>query len=64
VEFQHNSPDLRRDVAGYMRVENIAGFNNLVRLLASQVGAQVNRTELGERLRLDYLDIGSSLVSR
>jgi predicted AAA+ superfamily ATPase len=54
---------IRKDVAGYQRIENIAGFNNLVRLLASQIGSQVNRSELATTLRLNgetinrYLDI-------
>lgn len=54
---------IRKDVAGFQRVENVAGFNNLVRLLASQIGSQVNRSELASTLRLNqetvarYLDI-------
>lgn len=54
---------LRKDVAGFLRIENIAGFNNLVRLLASQIGSLVNRSELSSTLRLHaetvnrYLDI-------
>ena len=54
---------IRKDVAGFQRVENTAGFGNLVRLLASQIGSQVNRSELASTLRLNqetvarYLDI-------
>jgi predicted AAA+ superfamily ATPase len=54
---------LRNDVAGYLRVENISGFNNLVRLLCSQIGSQMNKSELGSTLRLNaetvnrYLDM-------
>jgi hypothetical protein len=54
---------IRKDVAGFQRVENIAGFNNLVKMLASQIGLQVNRSELASTLRLNqetvarYLDI-------
>lgn len=54
---------IRKDVAGYQHVENTAGFNNLVRLLSSQIGSQVNRSELAPTLRLNaetinrYLDI-------
>jgi predicted AAA+ superfamily ATPase len=54
---------IRRDVAGFQRVENTAGFNNLVRLLSSQIGSLVNRSELASTLRLNqetiarYLDI-------
>jgi len=54
---------LRKDVAGYQRIENISGFNNMVRILGSQIGSQVNKSELGTTLRLNaetvnrYLDI-------
>jgi hypothetical protein len=54
---------IRKDVAGYLRVENVSGFNNLVRLLGSQIGSQVNKSELSSTLRLNsetvnrYLDI-------
>jgi len=54
---------IRKDVAGFQRVENIAGFNNLVKVLCAQVGSQVNRSELASTLRLNqetvarYLDI-------
>jgi hypothetical protein len=54
---------IHKDVAGFQRVENIAGFNNLVRVLGSQIGNQVNKSELGATLRLNaetvnrYLDI-------
>ena len=54
---------LHKDVAGYQKVENVAGFNNMVRLLSSQIGSQVNKSELGSTLRLNtetvnrYLDI-------
>jgi len=54
---------IRKDVAGFLRIENVAGFNNLVRVLSSQIGSQVNRSELASTLRLNaetitrYLDI-------
>ena len=54
---------IHTDVAGYQRIENVAGFNNLVRLLCAQIGSQVNRSELSSTLRLNqetvarYLDI-------
>jgi predicted AAA+ superfamily ATPase len=54
---------IHKDVAGFLRVENVGGFNNLVRVLASQIGSQVNRSELASTLRLNaetvarYLDI-------
>lgn len=54
---------LRKDVAGYQRIENVSGFNNLVRILGSQIGSQVNKSELCATLRMNaetvnrYLDI-------
>lgn len=54
---------LHKDVAGYLRVENVSGFNNLVRVLGTQMGSLVNRSELASTLRLNadtisrYLDI-------
>ncbi len=54
---------IRKDVAGYLRVENVSRFNNLVRLLGSQIGSLVNKSELSSTLRLNsetvnrYLDI-------
>lgn len=54
---------LHKDVAGYQRIENISGFNNMVRILGSQIGSLVNKSELGTTLRLNaetvnrYLDI-------
>lgn len=54
---------IHKDVAGFQRVANVAGFNNLVRVLFAQVGSQVNRSELSSTLRLNqetvsrYLDI-------
>ena len=55
--------EILKDVAGYLRVENVSGFNNLVRVLGSQIGSLVNRSELSSTLRLNaetvnrYLDI-------
>jgi len=54
---------LHKDVAGYQKIENVTGFNNMVRLLSAQTGSQVNKSELGATLRLNaetvnrYLDI-------
>lgn len=54
---------LHKDVAGYQKIENVTGFNNMVRLLSAQIGSQVNKSELGATLRLNaetvnrYLDI-------
>ncbi len=54
---------VRKDVAGFLRVENVGAFNNLVKVLSSQIGSQVNRSELANTLRINqetlnkYLDI-------
>ncbi len=37
---------VRRDIVDFLRVDNPAPFNRLVRLLALQVGSQVNKTTL------------------
>jgi predicted AAA+ superfamily ATPase len=37
---------VRRDIVDFLRVDNPAPFNRLVRLLALQIGSQVNKTSL------------------
>ncbi len=54
---------IEKDVSGFLRVENVSAFNNLVRVLAHQIGQQVNLHELRTTLGLHqetirkYLDI-------
>lgn len=54
---------VRKDVAGFLRVEHVTAFNNLIRILSTQIGSQVNRSELSNTLRINqetvnrYLDI-------
>lgn len=54
---------LEKDVALFFRIENISGFNNLTKILASQVGNLLNREELTATLALNketikkYLDL-------
>lgn len=45
---------IQKDVAGFQKIENITGFNNLVKLLSRQVGNLVNKSELSSTLNLDY----------
>ena len=37
---------IEKDIAGFLKIENIAGFNNLVRILSSQIGNLVNLSEI------------------
>ena len=54
---------IQKDVSGFLGVENISGFNNLVALLCGQVGNLVNKNELSNTVGIDtrslskYLDI-------
>ena len=54
---------LKKDVAGFLRVKNISGYNNLILLLSGQIGNLVNKNELSNTLKLNgrtvenYLDI-------
>ena len=54
---------IQKDVAGFLRVENISGFNNLLKVLTSQIGSLVNKNELCNTLNIGndtvrkYLDI-------
>lgn len=41
---------IEKDIALFLRVENISGFNNLIQILASQIGSLVNREEIGTTL--------------
>lgn len=45
---------IQKDVAGFLRVSNITGFNHLLRLLVAQTGNLVNKNELASSLRLGY----------
>ncbi|MDQ7031091.1 MAG: ATP-binding protein [Desulfonauticus sp.] len=54
---------LQKDVAGFLNVGNISAFNHLVRILASQIGSLLNKSELADTLKIRfetvsrYLDI-------
>ncbi len=45
---------IEKDITGFLRVENISGFNKLVRLLSAQIGALVNKNELSNTLNLHH----------
>ncbi|MEA3295726.1 MAG: ATP-binding protein [Patescibacteria group bacterium] len=54
---------IKKDVASFLRVQNISGYNNLILLLSNQIGNLVNKNELSDTLKLNtrtienYLDI-------
>ena len=54
---------IQKDVAGFLKVDNISGFNNLLKILTSQIGSLVNKNELCNTLNIGhdtvrkYLDI-------
>ena len=54
---------IEKDVSGFLRIRQATAFNNLIRLLASQVGGLVNKTEICNTLGIRfetlnfYLDI-------
>lgn len=37
---------IEKDIAGFLHIENITGFNNLIRILAGQIGNLVNLSEI------------------
>ena len=43
---------IEKDIAGFLKIENIAGFNNLVRILSSQIGNLVNLSEISNTANL------------
>ena len=45
---------IEKDIAGFLRVENISAFNKLVRLLSAQIGSLVNKNELSNTLNLHH----------
>lgn len=54
---------LEKDVVNFLKVENVSGFNNLTKILSSQIGNLVNASELSDTINLaantlnKYLDI-------
>jgi predicted AAA+ superfamily ATPase len=45
---------ISKDVADFMKIENISGFNNLITLLCDGVGNMVNKTEIANTLGIDF----------
>ncbi|MDD5770358.1 MAG: ATP-binding protein [Candidatus Gracilibacteria bacterium] len=45
---------IKKDIIHFMKIENINAFNNLIKLLCSQTGSQLNKNELSNTLNLNY----------
>lgn len=54
---------LRKDIASFLKLQNVLVFNDLIQVLASQIGSLMNKSELSNTLSLNkatldnYLDI-------
>jgi len=54
---------IEKDIAGFLNIENITGFNNLLKIFSSQIGNLVNLSEISNTTALSrntaekYLDI-------
>lgn len=45
---------IEKDIAGFLRVENVSAFNKLARILSAQIGSLVNKNELSNTLNLHH----------
>ena len=45
---------ISKDVSGFMKISEVWSFNNLLKVLASQIGNLVNKSELGNTLNIDH----------
>ncbi len=43
---------IEKDIAGFLKIENITGFNNLIKMLSSQIGNLINMSELSNTTNL------------
>lgn len=48
---------IQKDIAGFLHIENIEGFNNLIITLSSQIGSLVNKNKLSSTLNLNMLTL-------
>jgi predicted AAA+ superfamily ATPase len=53
---------LQKDIAGFLNISNLEGYNNLIRLLAGQAGGLVNRHEISNTLRLNTQTLNKYLA--
>jgi uncharacterized protein len=52
---------LQKDIAGFLNISNLEGYNNLIRILCSQTGNLVNVNELSNTLRMNIETINKYL---
>ena len=52
---------LEKDVSAFLKIRQVSAFNNLIRILASQIGSLVNKTELSNTLGIRFETINSYL---
>ena len=52
---------LQKDVKDFFRIENVAGYNNLMKVLAQQIGNLVNISELANTLGLNQATVDKYL---
>ena len=45
---------LRKDVSGFLKISNISAFNNLIRILTSQRGNLLNKSEISSSLNISF----------
>ncbi|MGE5343874.1 MAG: ATP-binding protein, partial [Candidatus Omnitrophota bacterium] len=52
---------IEKDIAGFLHIANVKSFNNLIKVLAGQIGNLVNKSELSGTLGINYKTLGSYL---
>jgi predicted AAA+ superfamily ATPase len=52
---------LEKDVADFLRVENVTAFNNLSKVLCAQIGSLVNKSELANTLNISSISVDKYL---
>jgi len=53
---------LQKDIAGFLNISRLESFNNLIRLLAAQVGGLVNKNEISSTLGLNLTTLNKYLA--
>ncbi len=53
---------IQKDISGFLKVENISGFNNLLKILIIQAGNLINKNELSNSLNLGHNTINKYLA--
>ncbi len=52
---------IEKDIVNFLRIENISGFNNLVKILAMSLGSLINKSELSNTLSINYRTLNKYL---